>query len=83
MYRSSRHPENLTKKRLREGLLLCAVGAIGVFGYIQVASSDQATLFKRDLAQGYSELASFAEIRTHDAAGQSYFQNKSDRARAL
>jgi hypothetical protein len=29
------------------------------------------------------ELAKFAEVRTHDSAGQSYFQNKSDRARAL
>lgn len=83
MYRASGHPGNLTKKRLSQGLLLCAVGALGVFGYIHLASSDQATLFKRDLAQGYSEIAKFAELRTHDLAAQSYFQNKSDRASAL
>jgi hypothetical protein len=83
MYAPARHPGSLTKKRLQNGLLLGAVAAIGILGFIQVGASDQTPLFKRDLAQGYSEIAKFALIRTHDSAAESYFQNKSDRAHAL
>jgi hypothetical protein len=83
MYKASRFSAHPSKQRLKRGLLLCAVAAIGIFGFTRFASSDQSTLFKRDLAQGYSEIAKFAELRTHDSAAQSYFQNKSDRAHAL
>lgn len=38
--------------------------------------------FSQSLAQGYSELAKYAATKLHDQSGQSYFQNKSDRAQA-
>ena len=38
--------------------------------------------FSQSLAQGYSELAKYAAAKLHDQSGQSYFQNKSDRAHA-
>lgn len=38
--------------------------------------------FSQSLAQGYSELAKYAAMKLHDQSGQSYFQNKSDRAQA-
>ena len=38
--------------------------------------------FSRALGQGYAEIAKFAVAKLHDQSGQSYFQNKSDRAQA-
>jgi len=72
----------LSKHSLYRGMLFSVAALAACLGFIRAAAGDQSADFKQDLAQGYSELASFAEIRTHDAAGQSYFQNKSDRAQA-
>src|SRR5215471_3682978 len=68
---------------LRRGLLPALAGAIAFFCLTQVALADQASAFKQALAQGYQEISKFIDLRTHDTAGQSYFRNKSDRARAL
>jgi hypothetical protein len=57
--------------------------AILFFSLGQGARADQTSDFKQALAQGYPEIAKFVDLRIHDTAGQSYFQNKSDRARAL
>jgi len=83
MFAGPRHRRELSKHSLYRGMLFSVAALAACLGFIQAAAGDQSADFKQDLAQGYSELASFAEIRTHDAAGQSYFQNKSDRARAL
>ncbi len=71
------------KKRSHCRMVFAVATIMGCAAFSQAASADQSADFKRELAQGYSELAKFAEVRTHDSAGQSYFQNKSDRARAL
>ena len=83
MFAGPRHRRELSKHSLYRGMLFSVAALAACLGFIQAAAGDQSADFKQDLAQGYSELASFSEIRTHDAAGQSYFQNKSDRARAL
>ena len=68
---------------LCRGLRLSLTGTILLFSLIQAAAADRASDFKQALAQGYLEIAKFVDLRIHDTAGQSYFQNKSDRARAL
>jgi len=64
-------------------LLPSLAGAIALFCLAQPARADQVSEFKQALAQGYLEIAKFVDLKTHDAAGQSYFRNKSERARAL
>jgi len=83
MQAMSRDLAERNKKWPRCSMFFSVANIIGCVGFSQAASADQSADFKRDLAQGYSELAKFAEVRTHDSAGQSYFQNKSDRAQAL
>jgi len=70
--------ENGLYRSLRRSL----AGAILLFLLIRTAAADQANDFKQALAQGYLEIAKFVDLRIHDTAGQSYFQNKSERARA-
>jgi hypothetical protein len=69
-------------KRSRHSRFFSVAIIIGCAGFSQAASADQAADFKQDLAQGYSGSRG-AGGSAHDSAGQSYFQNKSDRARAL
>jgi hypothetical protein len=57
-------------------MLLSVAATAACFGFITSAATDLPANFNRDQVQGYSELARFAEIHTHDSAGQSYFQNK-------
>jgi hypothetical protein len=47
-----------------------------------LAASDIRAEFSKSLAQGYAEIAKFAVAKLHDQSGESYFQNKSDRAGA-
>lgn len=68
---------------LKRRLLPSLVGAVALFCLTQAAGADQTSAFKEALSQGYLEIAKFIDLRTHDTAGQSYFRNKSDRARAL
>jgi len=76
-------PSHSLENGLYRSLWLSLVAGILFFLSIQTAGADQASDFKQALAQGYLEIAKFVDLRAHDTAGQSYFQNKSDRARAL
>jgi len=60
-----------------------AAAAVLLFPSLLSADTGGRAEFSRMLAQGYAEVAKFADIRLHDQSGQSYFANKSDRARAL
>jgi hypothetical protein len=57
------------------------LGAVLLF-FPGLAAADANPDFNRSLAQGYAEIAKFAVAKLHDQSGQSYFQNKSDRAQA-
>ena len=76
-------PNHSLENAFYRSLRLSLVGALLFFLSVQTAAADQAGDFKQALAQGYLEIAKFVDLRIHDTAGQSYFQNKSDRARAL
>jgi disulfide bond formation protein DsbB len=60
-------------------LLIVAMALTSAFS-VAAASPDHA--FSQPLAQGCAEIAKFAVAKLHDESGQSYFQNKSDRAQA-
>ena len=58
------------------------VVAIALTAALPLAAATPNHAFSESLAQGYAEIAKFAVAKLHDESGQSYFQNKSDRAQA-
>ena len=58
------------------------VVAIALTAALPLAAANPNHAFSQSLAQGYTEIAKFAVANLHDESGQSYFQNKSDRAQA-
>ena len=58
------------------------VVAIALTAALPLAAATPNHAFSQSLAQGYAEIARFAVGKLHDESGQSYFQNKSDRAQA-
>ena len=58
------------------------VVAVALTAALSVAAASSNHAFNQSLAQGYAEIAKFAVAKLHDESGQSYFQNKSDRAQA-
>jgi len=58
------------------------VVALMLTAALPFAAATQDHAFSQSLAKGYAEIARFAVAKLHDESGQSYFQNKSDRAQA-
>jgi hypothetical protein len=58
------------------------VVAMALAAAVSVAAASPNHAFSQSLAQGYAEIAKFAVAKLHDESGQSYFQNKSERAQA-
>ncbi len=72
-----KHTEGDNMNVLRVLVVAIALGAA-----LPLAAATPNHAFSQSLAQGYSEIAKFAVAKLHDESGQSYFQNKSDRAQA-